>query len=132
MGLDIDLVKFDKNYFDDNAQTDEPSCTSERYIGTGRYLKYARQHAKIGETLVVYRRYHLVKEVLAELSDGWYQCAFHELSKEVLLKAKEQIVTDANPDVSDDEEVATFIRDVDKILAETDFDKEVITLSWIS
>jgi hypothetical protein len=116
MGLDIDLVKFSKADYDHLANDRRKiDYSAGRFLGTG--LFYWRKHAEI-------------REVLVDLCDGESQCDFHELTKEMLEAARARATSDEvwyRP-----EHMAKLVAAIDKILAETDFEKEVISLSWIS
>lgn len=117
MGLDVDLVKFKKTVFDANT---DPGVRNVSYLD-------GEKHA---HDLVSYRKYYEVLDVLRPLLSNLEQCDYCELTREVLEKAK--VIASTGNDWEEPEHLVEFVKDLEKILAETDFDKEVVALSWIS
>lgn len=118
MGLDIDVVKVDKRYFDELADTD-------------RKVDYlAMKRDEITE-LGYFRKHYCVRNVLTALCDGEDQCTYHELTQAMLFKARRQFRR-RKWDEWDAKHAAAGAKLLDKVLAETDFTKEVVALSWIS
>jgi hypothetical protein len=118
MGLDIDIVKVDKRYFDELADAD-------------RKVDYLDMKRDEVVELGYFRKHYCVRDVLMELCDGRDQCTYHELTQAMLFKARQQFRQRkwGEHDVQHAKAGAALL---DKVLAETDFSKEVVALSWIS
>lgn len=116
MGLDVDVVKIDRVLFD-------------RFANKERKVDFFDIPPGNKEQLAYYRRYFDVRDLLAKQCDGMYQCTYHELTKEMLEVARKDASTGewCYPD-----EMRQLCNDLDKILEETNFETEVVALSWVS
>lgn len=117
MGLDVDIVKFSKAKFDANVNADT-RCVD---FNVGDKLS--------SDKLVDYRRFYEVRDILSHLVGGADQCDFYELTSETLEAAKvmaDEVTWD------DGAEKQEFLTDIDRILTQTNFDTEVVALSWSS
>lgn len=118
MGLDIDIVKFDKRYFDETANAD-------------RKVDYLDARRDEVWHLADFRKRYCIRNVLSALCDGNEQCTYHELTQAMLFKARRQFRR-RKWDEFDAKHAKEGAALLDKVLAETDFTKEVVALSWIS
>lgn len=121
MGLDTDIVKFKKSDYD-------------RLAEENRKIDY-HEGRKLYQELYYYRKHDSVQDILGHVSNGRYdQCTFHELTKERLERAVKLAtrLKRSEDDRWEKEELDILIRDINVILAETDFNTSVISLSWIS
>jgi hypothetical protein len=116
MGLDVDIVKIDKVLFD-------------LHVDKKRKVSYSSIDKEDTEQLAYYRRYFDVRDLLAKQCDGMYQCDYHELTNVMLKAALDDASTGewCYPD-----EIKELANDLERILSETDFETEVIALSWCS
>lgn len=124
MGLDIDIVKFKKPDFDRLADNNR---RVDYHEGTGLNIET--------DCLFYYRKHYCIQDMLGHVSNGRYdQCTFHELTKERLERAVKLAtrLKRSEDDRWEKEELDILIRDINVILAETDFNTSVISLSWIS
>lgn len=121
MGLDTDIVKFNKTDFDELSGDDRKVGYLD---GRGLYqeLYYYRKHYSIQDILV-----HVVFR-------GMEQCTFHELTKKQLERSVKLAtrLKRSRDDRWKEDELNLLIQDINVILAETDFNTSVISLSWIS
>lgn len=118
MGLDIDIVKVNKRHFDELADTDRKVDYLDMKRDEITHLGYFRKH-------------YCIRNVLIALCDGGDQCTYHELTQAMLFKARRQFRR-RKWDEYDAEHAKAGAKLLDKVLAETDFSKEVVALSWIS
>lgn len=116
MGLDVDIVKIDKVLFDLHADKN-------------RDVSYSSIESEDTEQLAYYRRYFDARDLLAKQCDGMGQCDYHELTKEMLKTALEDASTG---EWSYPDEMKELVNDLEKILSQTDFETEVVALSWCS
>lgn len=123
MGLDVDLVKFKKAEFDARKDKD----------GTVDY----HDGCKIHEDLGYWRKKYEIRDLFWRCSNQYghavfvQQCDFHPLSKADL----EWMIDRVRTDEWDEDEVEVlnaFAVLLEKILAETNFETEQISYSWIS
>lgn len=116
MGLDVDVVKIDRVLFD-------------RFADKNRKVDYLNIASEVSDPIAYYRRYFDVRDLLAKQCDGMGQCTYHELTKEMLEAARKDASTGewCYPD-----EMRQLCNDLDKILEETNFETEVVALSWCS
>lgn len=128
MGLDIDIERFDREFFEKHSYNDD-----DDKVGQG-HLDY---HTGSGNeiNLFYYRKHYVIRDTLVGLCNGMDQCTYHRLTKEMLEEsrriAKTALITLVDED-PDKKHYLKWIEDVEKILLETDFDQQVIALSWIS
>lgn len=112
MSLDIELVMFDKAYFDQYAEN--------------RVLNYFDGNNR-GEVLFDYPRCAEVLNVLHKVLGYDYDLCFCELTKAQL---EEAMVIAGEGDWRVPAEMDRFRVGLGVILANTDFDKETIALNW--
>lgn len=122
MGLDVDLVKFEKPFFDKNS--------SLSAVVPGRSsVDYHDGHDE-EEPLYDYRKYYEVKNLIVQVLGGTCdQTTYYPLSRDQL-KSFRRLSVDL--ELSWPDEMAEFLGDVDTILETTNFDTHVIAFIWIS
>lgn len=121
MGLDVDLVKFDKAFYDKNKGQNgkvgyslgEPHCVDLAY----------------------WRKHYDIRNLLADRCDLLYdQCTFGELTRLNLKKVLRHALRlkELGGYRLSRKEMRALIPVLRKVLHQTDFKTETIALSWIS
>lgn len=128
MGLDIDIERFDREFFEKHEEhygDDKPGQGHVDYhTGSGNE-----------QQLFYYRKHYVIRDTLVGLCNGMDQCTYHRLTREMLEESR-RIAQAAIPTLVDDDpdkkHYLRWLEDVEKILTETDFEHQVIALSWVS
>lgn len=116
MGLDTDLVKIKKSDYDAQAKD----------YGGSRLVKY--NDGRLHEIQVrYYRKCYLIQGILMAVHGLHSQCDYVELTRHMLEKAKRLAFIKR---LEEPEEMKMFMDDLAVILAETDFETEVIAHNW--
>lgn len=121
MGLDIDLVKFDKEFYDKNK---DKNGKVEYSLGS--------DHCK---DLASWRKRYDIRNMLADRCDLLRdQCTFGELTRLDLKKVLRQAVRKKQywDFAIDQNEMKVFIPVLRKVLHQTNFNTETVALSWVS
>lgn len=121
MGLDVELVKFDKEFYDSKKDTNSKVNYSEG-CDTCTELAYWRKHYDI-------------RDLLSDRCDLRYdQCTFGELSRLDLKKVLRQAMRQKELEgySIDQDEMKVLIPVLRKVLHQTNFKTETIALSWVS
>ncbi|MNM20160.1 hypothetical protein D3C81_304930 [compost metagenome] len=122
MGLDVDLVKFDKAFYDSVKGPD----------GKVDYHDGHKHYKKLG----YWRKHYDVRDLLADRCDLRHdQCDFGELSRLDLKKVLRQAMRkkQIHPGVDiDRDEMRALIPVLRKTLHQVNFHTETVALSWIS
>jgi hypothetical protein len=122
MGLDMDIVKFSKEFFDTNATADLINRSVDYNDAQDNY-----------EQLAYYRKGYLAQYKLCDDFGMENQLVYYELTKPILESLRDNPV-DFDEDESEYQKECyqRFLKDITKILEDTDFNKEVISYKWIS
>lgn len=121
MGLDIDLVKFDKEFYDSAKDVNN---VVEYFEGTERE-----------ERLVYWRKRYDIRNLLADCCGTRHlESDYGELTRLGLKKVLRQAMRQKEHEgqTIDQDEMKILIPVLRKILHQTDFKTETIALSWIS
>ena len=120
MGLDVDLVKFDRAFYDsvkdENGQLDY------------------RKGCDLYKKLAYWRKHHDIKDLLGKFCGIEHtQCDFGELHRKDLKRILRYAMRNKeNTDAVWKREMKALIPVLRKVLHQTNFNTETIALSWVS
>ena len=122
MGLDGDLVKIDKAHYDKHC--------GQGIFGKGRKRLDYYDGCEVRKVLFYYRKWYEVKDMIDEVLGGHCdQTTFYHLTQEELRSFRPRSV---EMELEDPDKMAEFLKNVDQILEETNFETHVICFTWIS
>lgn len=117
MGLDVDIIKFDKPEFDRLCAVNKQPWFD--FIDTDNNY----------EQLAQYRKYYEVRDILIRAVGSSTQQTIFELTESQIDFA---LCIASNGQWRDEDEVEELIKDLERIRKETDFVTEVVAFMWCS